>query len=80
MTTVAPKRGPDQPAADPGDRLGVVKAALLAASSFATAVSTMLCVVGAWGTPPDLAKFAIAVVGIIAALALGIAAVYVWRK
>ena len=66
---------------DPHDhRAAVVKAALLAAGSFITAIGTLLAVAGEWGTPDATVRYAITVAGIITALALGIAAVYVWPR
>lgn len=78
MTTVATNQVPDQPKAD--HRHGVVKAALLAAGSFMTALVTLLAVAGEWGTPDATVRYAITVAGVITALALGIAAVYVWPR
>jgi hypothetical protein len=78
MTTVASGQASDQ--LGPDNRHGVVKASLLAAASFATAVGTLLAVAGEWGTPDATVRYAITVAGIITALALGIAAVYVWPR
>lgn len=78
MTKVVPKRAPDQ--FEPDHRHGVVKASLLAAGSFITAVGTLLAVAGEWRTPDETVRYAITVAGVITALALGIAAVYVWPR
>ena len=42
-------------------------------------VGTLLAVAGEWGTPDETVRYAITVAGIITALALGIAAIYVCR-
>jgi len=78
MTTLSPKRSRDQPELD--HRPGVVKAALLAASSSVTALGTLLAVAGQWQTPDETTRLAITVGGIVTALALGIAAVYIWPR
>ena len=77
-TTVTPNEASDQPTHD--HRPAVVKGALLAAGSFATAVGTLLAVAGEWGTPDETVRYAITAIGIITAIALGIAAVYVWPR
>ena len=64
----------------PDHRAAVVKAALLAAASFITALGTLLAVAGEWSTPDETVRYAITVAGVITALALGIAAIYVWPR
>jgi hypothetical protein len=61
-------------------RAAVVKAALLAAGSFITALGTLLAIAGEWGTPAETVRYAIRWGGVILALALGIAAIYVWPR
>jgi hypothetical protein len=78
MTNVLPNRAPEQP--EPDDRAGVVKAVLLAAGSFITAIGTLLIVAGEWSTPDETVRYAITMAGVITALALGIAAVYIWPR
>ncbi|MEU8232427.1 hypothetical protein AB0C12_22825 [Actinoplanes sp. NPDC048967] len=78
MATVTSNSRPDQD--DPDHRAGVVKAALLAAASFITAVGTLLAVAGEWRTPDETVRYAITVAGVITAFALGIAAIYVWPR
>ncbi|MET8152430.1 hypothetical protein ACIBSW_18695 [Actinoplanes sp. NPDC049668] len=78
MTAVASKQVPDRPEPDP--RPGVVKAGLLAAGSFATATGTLVAVAGEWGTPDATVRYAITVAGVITAMALVIAAVYIWPR
>ena len=78
MTSVASNRPENQRETDP--RPGVVKAVLLAAGSFATAVGTLLAVAGEWGTSDETVRYAITMIGVITAIALGIAAVYVWPR
>lgn len=78
MTTVAPKSAPGQP--EPDYRPGVVKAGLLAAGSFITAVGTLLAVAGQWRTTDGTVRYAITMAGVITALALGIAAIYVSQR
>lgn len=56
-----------------------MKASLLA-GSFITAVGTSLAVAGEWRIPDETVGYAITVAGIIAAIALGIAAVCVWPR
>ena len=78
MATVTTKPVPGQ--TGPDHRPGVVKAALLAAGSCATGVATLLGVAGVWATPDETVRYAITVIGVITALALGIAAIYVWPR
>ena len=78
MATVTRNSGSGQK--DHDHRAAVVKAALLAAGSFITAVGTLLAVAGEWGTPDETVRYAITVAGVITALALGIAAIYVWPR
>ncbi|MFD0519018.1 hypothetical protein [Paractinoplanes durhamensis] len=58
----------------------MVKAALLAAGSFASATGTTLAIAGRWQTTDETVRYAITVGGIIIALALGVTAVYVWPR
>ncbi|WP_433732435.1 hypothetical protein ACQP2Y_02010 [Actinoplanes sp. CA-051413] len=78
MATVTSNPEPGQD--DPDHRAGVVKTALLSAGSFITAVGTILAVAGEWRTPAETVRYAIAVAGVITALALSIAAIYVWPR
>jgi hypothetical protein len=78
MATLTTNPGSGQK--DTDHRAGVVKAALLAAGSFLTALGTILAVAGEWGTPEETVQYAITVAGVISALALGIAAIYVWPR
>ncbi|MFI5493521.1 hypothetical protein [Actinoplanes sp. NPDC051859] len=78
VANVSPNAASDQ--AEPDHRPAVVKAALLASGSFATAIGTLLAVAGEWGTPDETVRYAITAIGIITALALGIAAAYVWQR
>ncbi len=65
---------------DPDRHSGVVKAALLAAGCFATAIATLLAVAGEWHTPDATVRYAITVTGYITAIALGIAALFIWVR
>jgi hypothetical protein len=78
MTTVTSGQTAGQPEADQVS--SVVKASLLAAGSFATSIGTVLAVAGEWRISDTTLRYAITMIGVIAAAALGITAVYVWRR
>ena len=82
MVTVTSDSGDCQHEQDqrPDHRPTVVKSALLAAGGFASAIATILVVAGEWNISDGTVRFAITVVGVIAAIAQLTAAVYVARR
>lgn len=75
-----PAEGRDQPTYDHGN--SVVKAALYAVASVATGIGTILVAAGSSAIEDGTVRYALTVLGVVAALAMAVVALYLhrWRR
>lgn len=76
MANVTRNHDPDQHGKD--HRHSIVKAVLFAAGGFGSTLVTMLMVSGQWDIAAATTRFAMTVFTIVVAIAMFVAAVYVW--